>query len=332
MSRQGTNPVLEPIRSWVLWSKTRLACTIVGTIAALVLAGNVFGSDDEDSGAATTAAATESSTSASPSATDEYRVPVEEAGSTATNQALDPSSAREAPDTAAEGWVNAWYDSGPSDNAWKKALTEWALPGVVTDTITGARPDTDGEQVVVDGYIRIEYVDNELSSSASSSVPETGSTNQEDRPAGGGGSADAPAGNAPSDVPTDSGDAAPPFSSARPTAPTLRPSAPERTESQSPAAPSAPERTPSQGPEPSSEPVPSRLAPPPDVTGRQIVHGSQHKGSTPRVQLAQYGSNDGTEIQAIAHVPLSNGDTLKINLSEYHDGWRVASPLPTKGA
>ncbi|MDV6305733.1 hypothetical protein R3P93_24520 [Rhodococcus cerastii] len=43
MSASGPNPVLAPIRRWVLYSRTHLAITVAGAVALLFAAGAVFG-------------------------------------------------------------------------------------------------------------------------------------------------------------------------------------------------------------------------------------------------------------------------------------------------
>jgi hypothetical protein len=43
MSASGPNPVLAPIRRWVLYSRTHLAITVVGAVALLFAVGAVFG-------------------------------------------------------------------------------------------------------------------------------------------------------------------------------------------------------------------------------------------------------------------------------------------------
>ena len=43
MSSSGPNPVLAPIRRWVLYSRTHLAITVAGTVALLFAAGAAFG-------------------------------------------------------------------------------------------------------------------------------------------------------------------------------------------------------------------------------------------------------------------------------------------------
>lgn len=322
MSRRGTNPVLEPIRSWVLWSKTRLALVLGGSVVTLVVIGNVFGSDDTGGPDESSIAAAHSSVSSAPSSTaNDYRMPTStNAAEDGTNSSTDPATALHEPNTAAAGWVNTWYDQEPSDERWAKELNDYALPGVVTDTISGARPDTDGPKVTITGHIRIEYVDGTPSSSSSTSS--TGSTSHEDRPAGG----EHPSGDGSSQVPTDSGGtAAPPFTSARSTAPTLTPT---------PSSPSTPPTVPAPGgqPAPSSPPAPSSSSTrtrPPEVTGEQIAHhGLRGRGAVP-VQLAQYStSSSGTGARAIAHVPLSTGKTLEVELSQSYTEWRVAA-LPT---
>ncbi|WP_336874314.1 hypothetical protein [Rhodococcus qingshengii] len=45
MSQSGTNPVLAPIRRWVLYSRTNLVMAVFGTVAFLFAVGALFGED-----------------------------------------------------------------------------------------------------------------------------------------------------------------------------------------------------------------------------------------------------------------------------------------------
>lgn len=155
MSSPATNPVLAPIRRWVLYSRTNLTITIVSTLGVLFLAGAVFGqSPTAASAGAHTATGAPTTTAVGATATAgalSYELTEvtesEIAGRSAT------SVAGSAPATAMT-YAHVYIDQALSNSDWKTKLGQHTAeaPSV---TVVNARPTI---PVAITGSTRSETV------------------------------------------------------------------------------------------------------------------------------------------------------------------------------
>lgn len=140
MPALGQNPVLTPIRRWVLHSRTHLAISIVGSFAFLIVLGQIFGSSPDE-----TTTAEPFSTAASSGA----------AGSTSTTKPASSTSgevteskvaAMSTADVAASAQATAmkyayvYTDSAASDDAWTSGLSLLVSNSALTPSFRDARP------------------------------------------------------------------------------------------------------------------------------------------------------------------------------------------------
>lgn len=136
MTRSGPNPVLAPIRRWVLYSRTNLAISVVSGLAVLSLAGMIFGEDPQPRSVDSTAI--EAVESAPPTKTIEYNLDeVTESVVVAKSASWVASSA---PATAM-AYAHIFVDTTLSDAEWTRALSRYTVdtPGPTT---VAARPRT----------------------------------------------------------------------------------------------------------------------------------------------------------------------------------------------
>ncbi|QSE88074.1 hypothetical protein JWS13_05315 (plasmid) [Rhodococcus pseudokoreensis] len=138
MTSSGPNPVLAPIRRWVLYSRTNLAITVVSAILGLFLIGMIFGEQKLATNTAKTTTAAASSTTPAKVEPISYELtPVREsavAGKPANKVAAT------APATAM-AYAHAYVDATPSDTKWTEVIARYTSvqPG---DTLLAARPQT----------------------------------------------------------------------------------------------------------------------------------------------------------------------------------------------
>ncbi|MGW4336767.1 hypothetical protein ACWEK5_28760 [Rhodococcus koreensis] len=136
MSSSGPNPVLAPIRRWVLHSRTHLAITVAGTAALLFAAGAVFGENPPPRAVADEADTTVESVT--PTETISYDLDeVSESLVAAKTAAWAASSA---PATAM-AYAHAFVDTAPSDALWTSTIGRHTAdkPG---EYVVAARPRT----------------------------------------------------------------------------------------------------------------------------------------------------------------------------------------------
>lgn len=136
MTRSGPNPVLAPIRRWVLYSRTNLAISVVASIAVLSLAGLIFGEDPQPRPVNGTAEPTLDS--APPAAAIEYTLDaVTESVVVAKSASWVASNA---PATAM-AYAHVFLDSTLSDAEWTRALSRFTVEAPRPATVA-ARPRT----------------------------------------------------------------------------------------------------------------------------------------------------------------------------------------------
>lgn len=136
MTRSGPNPVLAPIRRWVLYSRTNLAISVGSGLAVLSLVGMIFGEDPQPRSVDSTAI--EAVESAPPTTAIEYNLDeVTESVVVAKSASWVASSA---PATAM-AYAHVFVDTALSDAEWTRALSRYTVdtPGPAT---VAARPRT----------------------------------------------------------------------------------------------------------------------------------------------------------------------------------------------
>lgn len=134
MSSSGPNPVLAPIRRWVLYSRTHLAITVAGVVALLFAAGAVFGETPPPRAAAHAAdAPAEPATPA-----DSISYDLDEVSESLVVAKTAAWAASSAPATAM-AYAHAFVDTTASDSKWASAIGRYTVskPG---ETIIAARP------------------------------------------------------------------------------------------------------------------------------------------------------------------------------------------------
>ena len=118
MSSSGANPVLAPIRRWVLSSRTNLAITVVGVATALFAVGAVVGQDPSPRPAAHAAEPTDTAVAA---AAESISYDLEEVSESLVTVKTSTWVAASAPATAM-AYAHAFVDPAPSDTVWAAAL------------------------------------------------------------------------------------------------------------------------------------------------------------------------------------------------------------------
>ena len=140
MPAPGLNPVLAPIRRWVLYSRTHLAITITGFVALLFVAGTIFNqTPPQPSTAAAEGIATTVEVAPGPGTMVEpisYELDEVAEAVVATKPAS--WSAARAPATAM-AYVHAFVDPAPSDTAWVATLGRYT-DKAPDETTVSARP------------------------------------------------------------------------------------------------------------------------------------------------------------------------------------------------
>lgn len=140
-TRKRGNPILAPIRRWVLWSRTRLAVTVAMVLLALFVTGRVINTVyGEPPRPSPTAAGID------PTAAPSSLAPPSTSSSAAPRPVTNPATARTAPGTVATAWAWQWTDTTPADATWVAALqplaTSTMLSGIGATTLTATRPRT----------------------------------------------------------------------------------------------------------------------------------------------------------------------------------------------
>ncbi|MDV6297079.1 hypothetical protein OCS65_29675 (plasmid) [Rhodococcus aetherivorans] len=137
MSRSGPNPVLAPIRRWVLYSRTNLAISVVGVVAVLSLVGMLVGEQPQPQTVEDTSAAGPETAAATADAISYNLDEVSESQVVATTAAQTAASA---PATAM-AYAHTFVDTTLSDTQWTSALGHYTVsePG---PSMVAARPRT----------------------------------------------------------------------------------------------------------------------------------------------------------------------------------------------
>ncbi|MBH0119235.1 hypothetical protein I0Q12_06720 [Rhodococcus sp. CX] len=141
MSASGPNPVLAPVRRWVLYSRAHLAITIAGFVALLFVAGAIFGQTPPRPPASTTATevtAAENVAHAPAITAESITYELDEV--TESQVATQPTTwtATSAPATAM-AYAHAFADPTVSDTTWLTALAQFTKEAP-DETLVSARP------------------------------------------------------------------------------------------------------------------------------------------------------------------------------------------------
>jgi len=140
MSRSGPNPVLAPIRRWVLYSRTNLAISAVGVIAVLSLAGVLCGEDPQPHTAEETAAAAPNTGAVPTSTADAISYELAEVSESQVIAATATEVAASAPATAM-AYAHTFVDTTLPDTRWTSALGRYTVSEPGQNTLA-ARPRT----------------------------------------------------------------------------------------------------------------------------------------------------------------------------------------------
>ncbi|MFF0818072.1 hypothetical protein ACFYVR_23340 [Rhodococcus sp. NPDC003318] len=137
MASSGPNPVLAPIRRWVLFSRTHLAISVAGVAAVLFAGGAVFGENPAPRAATHEIAAA----AAEPAAgAESISYELDEVSESLVVTKTAAWAASSAPATAM-AYAHAFVDTTATDSTWANALGRHTAdrPG---DTVIAARPRT----------------------------------------------------------------------------------------------------------------------------------------------------------------------------------------------
>ncbi len=140
MPRSGPNPVLAPIRRWVLYSRTNLMISTVGVVAVLSLAGMLFEENPQTHAAEETAVAATGPPVVPSSAADVISYELEEVTEFQLVAATAAQVAASAPATAM-AYAHTFVDTTLSDTQWTTALDRYTVSGPGQNTVA-ARPRT----------------------------------------------------------------------------------------------------------------------------------------------------------------------------------------------
>lgn len=119
MSRPGTNPVLAPIRRWVLYSRANLAISVFGVVVVLSVGGMVFGDDSHPRTVESSTASASEASLVVPTETVSYEL--DEVSESQVVAATATWIAASAPATAM-AYVNTFVDTTLPDAQWIAAL------------------------------------------------------------------------------------------------------------------------------------------------------------------------------------------------------------------
>ncbi|MBT2266023.1 hypothetical protein [Rhodococcus erythropolis] len=154
MSSSTANPVLAPIRRWVLYSRTNLMITIASAFGVLFVAGAVFGQSPAPSNTASKIPASAASTTGAASATPgDLSCELTEVTESSIAGKSIASVAESAPATAM-AYAHVYVDQSLLNSEWKSKLGVHTAeaPGV---TVVNARPLV---PVAITGPTRSEIV------------------------------------------------------------------------------------------------------------------------------------------------------------------------------
>ncbi|GAA3134267.1 hypothetical protein GCM10020255_008840 [Rhodococcus baikonurensis] len=134
----GHNPVLTPIRRWVLYSRTNLAISIVGVFAVLVILGQILGTPDTTPADSPSAAepGREITDTAQPASAPHASEEVTQAHTAAMSSATVALSAQ----ATAMTYAHRYTDHAANNDAWASALAALVPDGALTPNFRAARP------------------------------------------------------------------------------------------------------------------------------------------------------------------------------------------------
>ncbi|MCE4265352.1 hypothetical protein [Rhodococcus globerulus] len=140
MSTNTANPVLAPIRRWVLYSRTNLTITIVSAFAVLFLAGSLFGQSPTAANTASAAdiIATPATASADAAVAGDLTYDLVEVTESALAGKSTPAVAESAPATAMT-YAHIYVDQSLSNSEWKTKLGKHTADAP-SATVVNARP------------------------------------------------------------------------------------------------------------------------------------------------------------------------------------------------
>ncbi|OYD61334.1 hypothetical protein [Rhodococcus sp. OK302] len=135
MSTNTANPVLAPIRRWVLYSRTNLTITIVSAFTVLFVAGSLFGQSPT---ATNTASASNITTTAAPAVAGDLTHELTEV-TESTIAGKSVAAVSESAPATAMAYAHIYIDRSLSNSEWKTKLGKHTAeaPGV---TVVSARP------------------------------------------------------------------------------------------------------------------------------------------------------------------------------------------------
>lgn len=134
----GHNPVLTPIRRWVLYSRTNLAISIVGVFAVLVAVGQILGTPETTPAESPSAAepGRQITDTAQPASAPHASEEVTQAHTAAMSSATVALSAQ----ATAMTYAHRYTDHAASNDAWASALAVLVPDGALTPNFRAARP------------------------------------------------------------------------------------------------------------------------------------------------------------------------------------------------
>jgi hypothetical protein len=153
MSTNTANPVLAPIRRWVLYSRANLTITIVAVLAVLFVAGSLFGQSPTAANTASAADVTATTASAYVDAAvaGDLTYDLVEVTESAIAGKSVAAVAESAPATAMT-YAHVYVDQSLSDSEWKTKLGKHTADAP-SATVVNARPLT---PVAITGPTRSE--------------------------------------------------------------------------------------------------------------------------------------------------------------------------------
>ncbi|WP_231913957.1 hypothetical protein [Rhodococcus sp. LB1] len=137
MARPAGNPVLAPIRRWVLYSRTNLMISMAAVLAVLFVAGTASGESPPTSHAPNTAAVTGAPTT-TPAQGNEVTYDLIEVTESAIAGTTTASAGKSAPATAM-AYAHNYVDITQSNTEWRTKLGRYTTD-TPSDTIVAARP------------------------------------------------------------------------------------------------------------------------------------------------------------------------------------------------
>ena len=137
MARPAGNPVLAPIRRWVLYSRTHLAISVIAVFGVLFVAGAVFGESPTTAHTPNAPSADGARTTTAAPA-DEVTYDLAEVTESAIAGKTAAAVGKSAPATAM-AYAHAYVDVSQSNTEWRTKLGRYTTdtPG---ETIVAARP------------------------------------------------------------------------------------------------------------------------------------------------------------------------------------------------